>query len=105
MIEEQVKRFIAEQTCTRIEKLSLKTELLEDLGVDGDDAFELLQRFSEEFKVDLSTFQFDQYFGSEGGADLFVLLASIIFGKNNNLKSVTIEDLVSAALAKRWLKN
>ena len=104
-IEDRVKSLVAQQTAIRIEKLSLQTELGKDLGVDGDDAVELLSKFSEEFQVDLSTFQFDKYFGPEAGIDPIWALISFLDASRRKLEPVTIQDLVDAAKAKRWLKH
>lgn len=78
-IEEQVKSFVAKQTAYRIDKISMSTELGKDLGVDGDDAVELLEKFSNKFQVDLSAFQFDQYFGGEASFDPLEWFAAIFF--------------------------
>ncbi|MBW4535922.1 MAG: DUF1493 family protein [Pleurocapsa minor HA4230-MV1] len=45
-VEEQVKLFISQKTETKLEKISLQSELAKDFGVDGDDAVELMQNFS-----------------------------------------------------------
>lgn len=104
-IEEKVKALVAQQTGVRIEELSLQTELGKELGIDGDDAVEFFEKFSEEFQVDLSTFQFDKYFGPEASFDPVLWLVSILSGTPiRKLEPVSIQDLVSAAKAKRWLK-
>ena len=106
LIEEQVKLFVAQQTEFKIDKISLSTELGKDLGIDGDDAVELLENFSEKFQVDLSTFEFDKYFGMESGLNPVMWLISMLFGSSvYDLEPLTIQDLVDSAKAKRWLKN
>jgi acyl carrier protein len=42
--------FVAEETATSPERISLETSLQKDIGVDGDDAEELMEKFSEPFK-------------------------------------------------------
>lgn len=42
------------------------TDLVQDLGIDGDDADELFDEISAKFNVDLSDFQLRRYFHSEG---------------------------------------
>jgi acyl carrier protein len=50
--------------------LSEDTRLLHDLGMDGTDAVEFMEAFSEEFNVDMSEFKFDRHFGPECGPSL-----------------------------------
>lgn len=105
-IEEQVKIFVAQQTVFKIDKISLSTELGKDLGVDGDDAVELLENFSEKFQVDFSAFEFDRYFGGEVSFDPFAWFAAILSRTAVcNLEPLTVQDLVDSAKAKRWLKD
>lgn len=105
-IEERVKALVAQQTGARVEKLLLQTELGNELGMDGDDAVEFFKKFSQEFQVDLSTFEFDKYFGIEAGFDPGLWIISIFSGTPiKKLEPLTIQDLISAAQAKRWLKD
>jgi hypothetical protein len=77
-----------------------------DLGIDGDDGVELMENFSKEFQVDLSTFQFDKYFGIESGFNPIMWVLSIFFCSSIlKLESLTVQDLVDSAKAKRWLKH
>ena len=69
--EQQVKELVAKETEVRIERLTLETDLLKDLGVDGNDALELLEKYWEVFHVDLLQFKFSKHFGPEGGPNLF----------------------------------
>jgi hypothetical protein len=48
---------VVQQTGLRVNRISLQSVLGKDLGIDGDDAVELMENFSKEFQVDLSTFQ------------------------------------------------
>jgi acyl carrier protein len=90
--------------------LSPDTRLLDDLGMDGTDAMEFMEAFSKEFDVDMSEFEFDSHFGSEGFSpvDVFYLLYCLlgrIFKKDlSGLIPITLRDLVSAAKAKKWHK-
>lgn len=42
------------------------------LGIDGDDAYELILMYEKEFHVDLSKFLYSDYFNSEGFGLLWV---------------------------------
>jgi hypothetical protein len=48
--------------------LSLKTRIDRDLGITGDDAWELIEKFGKDLSIDLSLLQrhFLEYFNSEG---------------------------------------
>ena len=72
--------------------ISLESRLCEDLGMDGDDAWDFFQRFAREFGVDLSTMQWRRHFGAEG----------VISFWSPDIP-VTVQNLVEAASAKRWL--
>jgi len=65
-LTERVRQFVSDRTGARLDRVQLETRLRADLGVDGDDARELLDAFSREFDVDPSGLQFDEHFGSEG---------------------------------------
>jgi acyl carrier protein len=106
-ISKKVIQFVAIQRSQKPEKLSLESRLNFELGIDGDDAVELFEEFSKQFNVDLSSFQYDKYFGPEGGGDIFSLIFWIIFwvyckvfGKIYNspylVDPITIQDLVNA---------
>jgi acyl carrier protein len=100
-LEQKVKEFVAKQICVKPESLSIQTRLCEDLGIDGADADDLFERFAEEFQVDLSTFQLDKYFGPEAGFNIF--LSWLVL--STKLETLTIQDLVCAAQASKWLKS
>lgn len=94
---EEVKSFIAEHTCVKITRLCLETTLREDLGIDGDDAVDLLEAFSREFQIDLSDLNFTEYFDAEG-FNLFSLFSS----RRKKLKPLTVGKLVDTATSGRW---
>src|SRR5262249_42460800 len=61
-------------------KICPKTKINTDLGVDGDDADELLFTYRDKFGVDLSGFDFTHHFGPEGGPPLSFVAFVIAFG-------------------------
>jgi hypothetical protein len=87
--------FIAECARVNMQQISLDTAINLDLGIDGDDASELLEAFSSKFGVDLSTFRFDRYFASEPSL-LWLFLAG------GSRAPLTIRDLVQIAYPKTW---
>jgi hypothetical protein len=96
---EKILHFVSSETRTR-KHLSFETDIARDLGVDGDDAEEFMQRFQSEFNVDLSNFRFDSYFGGEG----FRLIPAIksAFGKGTVRAPLTVAILFDAANHGRW---
>lgn len=77
------------------------TSLMNDLGIDGDDALEILDQYFNTFTIDKSKFNFEDYFGYEGFY-FFKTIKAIIFG--NRLKNLTIGDLVNYAESGEWGK-
>ena len=71
--------------------------------MDGDDAWEFLDAFKDAFEVDMSGFDFDLYFGSEGFF-LPLYLYWLLFDRRK-LRSipVTLADLAVSAEAKKWI--
>ena len=64
-----------------------KNTLIEDdLGVTGNEAIDLIKKFSARFNVDISHFKPDQYFYPEPG----------IFSKFENVKPLKLGDLENA---------
>lgn len=53
---------------------NLQTVIEDDLGITGDDADELMQKFSKKFNVDLTGFNFMKFFDPEGVDSSFLLL-------------------------------
>ncbi len=94
---EKIIDFISDFCRISKDKLSASKSLLYDLGIDGDDAMDLLDAYSDKFCVDMSNFKFDEYFGSEG-FDFFKSLYELLFyRKKLRLKKLTVGDLVEAA--------
>ena len=96
----RVVAFVSETTGTRAERIHATTRLARDCGVDGDDAAELMAKFSQQFSVDLSEFHFDWHFGPEG-CNPFALVRKILLDKPK-LAEIRIQDLVVAARRGRW---
>ena len=100
-IPETVLQFVASHTGVPIGELSLESRLLQDLGVDGDDASELLCDFAAQARVDLSSLTFDDHFRGEP-----TLLSAVAPWRYKRLfyakKPITIRDLVHAAEQGKW---
>ena len=48
-----------------------KAGIEDDFGITGDDAYELLEKFQQVFIVDMSSFNFTDYFHTESELDVF----------------------------------
>ena len=107
----RVKTFVAEFWSTSEEKLKPGTLLADDLGIAGDDGYELLEAFCEEFGIqNMCEIDAAEYFGTEGcnPFEIYVMLYYWIFDKEKfdnygSDTSLTLRDLVKSAEAKRWI--
>ena len=93
------------------EKLKLSTLLADDLGIAGDDGYELLEAFCEEFEIqNICEVDASEYFGTEGfnPFEIYVILYYLIFDREKfdnygTDTSLTLRDLVKSAEAKKWI--
>ena len=58
--------FLVQQLGVKRETLTPETSLFDDLGVDGDDFFELADAFAHRFNVDMSGYRWFFHHGEEG---------------------------------------
>jgi acyl carrier protein len=97
-INDKVIKFVSNQTGIKENKLMLDSSIFHDLGVDGEDALELLNAFSKEFNVDISTFPLLDYFGNEGTLSLIGLIKRLSsMDMREQKKKLTIDDLIDSA--------
>ena len=108
----RVKALIAEQTWVSEEELTPDTHLADDLGIAGDDGYELLVAFCEEFGIqNTSEIEPYEYFGPEAWDPfyVYVLLYHWVFDREklnepyHSLTPLYLRDLVKSAEAKRWI--
>ena len=78
---ETVKEFLETQTGDKVE--FLKTKIVDDLGMTGDDNYFMLAEFVKKFELDYEGFDYDKHFYSE--AELYDSTAALI-----NLLSLSI---------------
>ena len=100
-LERQVLEFLAHQWRVPIATLTPHTSLVDDLGIGGDDAVELMEAYVERFSIDCQGFNFDDYFPCEG-FDLIGIIISL-FRPTKHLKPITVSMLIDSAHAGRWL--
>lgn len=80
--------------------LSEDMSLFHDLNIYGDDADELLEKYSEEFNVSLTNFKFSDYFPFEGDPIIPVIVSIIFKKKGKEFKRLTIRNLQEAIISK-----
>lgn len=69
-LEERVLQFTAKRIPNTAGRISLDSRLVEDLGLDGENAIEFFEAYDDEFEVDLSVLieqNWKRHFGSVGG--------------------------------------
>ncbi len=69
-LEDRVIEFTARRLPAAAGRISLDSRLLQDLGLDGEDAIEFFEAYDDEFEVDLSVLieqNWKRHFGSVGG--------------------------------------
>lgn len=93
---------IAEETSRSPERIQPQHRLNFDLGVDGDDAVELLQAYMEKFHVNMRGFDFHRYFGDEAPLSLFLLLRRLFAGGEKPTEPLFVRDLVRLAQLGHW---
>ena len=121
---DQIKKFVADELLISSIDLTSETCLNRDLLIVGDDADELLEAFSKRFEIDVSNFDFHEYFTGEVTSEMHYYLASCSYDKTENIiykkflglqkaiygffarkkefKPLSLGDLWSAAKAGRW---
>jgi hypothetical protein len=81
--------------------LTRETQLQKDLKIWGDDADEILIKFSTEFGVDVSRFPTGEYFEDEGDQTFKDIFSFFSKGKRRPKKILTIGDLEKSIAAGR----
>lgn len=62
----EVRRFVAAFRHEPVESVLPETTLPYDLGIDGDEAYDLLESFGEQFDIDFADLWYHEHFGDEG---------------------------------------
>ena len=107
----RIKTLVVEQTgLASEEELTPETHLADDLGIAGDDGYELLEAFCEEFEIqNMEEIEPSEYFGTEGGPnpfEIYVFLYDLVFDREKPpyyCSPLYLRDLVKSAEAGRWI--
>lgn len=105
---EQIKAFTVKFTGVKPAKVTLSTTLERALGITGDDGYDFMWAFFNEFGVDYTGFELTRYFDQEGFDPIGItLVIRKLFTNLPSLTSpihdITIADLVKAVDEKRWI--
>jgi acyl carrier protein len=109
-----IRALVAEQTNVAIEDITVETTLASDLGIDGDDAWELLEKYAEKFNVSMRGFVFLDHFDWEGMdpiRPIIILLLQICWPRFRRLwreakaneREITIRHLAICATLEHWV--
>jgi Protein of unknown function (DUF1493) len=110
-LKDRVLDFVARETGAKKSKLGMRTSLLHDLKVDGEDAYWLVVRFSQQFNIDIETFTFyKKCFNKENPFDLLLMPVAVLielyvrFRKPSKFKKIplTISTMCLAAKDGYW---
>jgi len=93
---QKVISFFAEQLGVLPESVNLTSRLRQDLGLNGEEAADLLELYALSFDVDIDAFRINDYFGADAGMIPVLSYLLWIFGNGRPLKTLTIADLVRA---------
>ena len=91
-----VKHFLEDESYEKVK--SLKSSITEDLSLNGDDNYELLEKFVEKFELDHEGFEYDKHFYSEGelfgsGAALVNLLTLSVWLPLKTIELLTFKKI------------
>ncbi len=101
--EQVVLEIVSRRSGVPLSSLSKDDRLLQDLGVDGDDAVEILLELQRAFRIDMRTFNVQRHFRAEPNLLSFLRRA---WGRGPDDKSkvpVRIADLIDAAISGKWV--
>jgi acyl carrier protein len=106
----RVAAFVADEVGVPRGQVRWGTTLFGDLGVDGMDAEELMERFAAEFHVDLSEYDHRRHFRPKAGTNpvtalqmLVTRLLGLMPEQAAGLRPLTVGNLAAAASAGRWM--
>lgn len=88
---DELQKYISQQSGIPINLITSSTRFVEDLGITGDDGYELIESVSNKYHVDLNNIEWSNSFGCEGcGPDIVNFFTSKVlslFKKNSDKQS------------------
>ena len=109
MLNEEVIKIVAEKSGKPASSISESSTLLGDLGLDGDDAWEVIERCHDKYNVDFSSFYFSKHFRNEPCFKGIVYFYRKIKYKDEHIASkkepVTVSQLIKSCESGSWLSS
>jgi acyl carrier protein len=103
--EEEVVALVAKKTGISVTKITPEKTFYQ-LGIDGDDAVELIDELCERYKVPVEGVDLRRYLGPEAGFGVISHIFSALIRKSHvepeERKELRISDLVKTAEDHRW---
>ncbi len=103
--EQGVFELVSRKTGLPTTSLSLQQRLLQDLGIDCDDAAELLGELAKDYELDLRNLDFGKHFRSEPHLLTVFKLPSTRTRELAQKIPVTIADLILAVRTGTWAES
>lgn len=100
-IEDQVVQLISKYSKDHPEKIKSHSRIAQDIGLDGDDAFDFMKEYFSTFSVDTKGFEYPDYFLDEGFS-MFGLFRKVYPEKRRQKKTITVGQLQKNAVSKKW---
>ena len=100
-LSERIIALLADKRGIRPERIKKTSCLLEDLGMDGDDAAEFFEKYGNQFGVDLKNMQWNRHFGPEG-CNPFAVFTPSFWKWRRTHRAIRVEDLILAAKVGKW---
>jgi acyl carrier protein len=100
--EQRVLELVSRRTRIPLSRLSVEDRLLQDLGVDSDDAADLLLELSHMFQIDMTTLETGRHFRPEPNLFSVFRLPRTRREELAEKVPVTIADLIRAAETGKW---
>ncbi len=111
-IDDRVIDFVANYVGIDAREINNRTTVNDELGVDGDDGLDMLEGFSKEFDVDISSMEVI-YFSSEG-LDFSIIFSPVLSvlgvlglvdAKRKHIRPLTVSTMIESAKNKVWIDN
>ncbi len=89
----KIRVFLQQTSGVKPKQVTTEARLLHDLYVYGDDAVDFLNYLQQEFGVDISRFDFQRYFPTEGGFNFIIYFKKKL---EQRYKPLTIQTILDA---------
>jgi Protein of unknown function (DUF1493) len=99
-LEARIRSFVRKTLGMDAARLTLETDIVDDLRIYGDDVWDLVEAFGKEFQVDVSAFRWYHHTGPEGCNPLWLIFKPWWARKTH--VSIRLSDLVESVQQQRW---